>query len=107
MSFQSLTQQRCHLFPLVFFSNKCFCPQGKKKTCFPLLFTLLPSLLAFDGAHACWTWDFLVFQCLDAIEHQVMKDDLSLGDAQPGAPCPLLRHVRLEGLSLAFVLAVV
>ena len=36
-----------------------------------------------------------------------MKDDLSLGDAQPRAPCPLLRHVRLEGLSLTFVLAIV
>lgn len=63
--------------------------------------------MAFEGANTCWTWDFLVFECLEAIEHKAMQDDLSLQDAQPRAPCPWLRYTRLEGLPLAFVLAVV
>lgn len=64
VAFHSLTQQRCCLSPL-FFSliNIYFCAQGKKKTpvfsCFSLC---CRHSLTFDGAHACWIWDFSCFQ---------------------------------------------
>lgn len=57
--------------------------------------------MAFASALACWILVFiLVFKCVKAIEHQGMKDDLSLGDAHPRAPRPLLRNTRLQVLSL-------
>lgn len=96
-------------FSFSFFLQQIFISvhKARKKPLFPCFLLCCHHSLAFDGAHACWIWDFLVFKCLEAIEHEVMKDDLSLGYAQPRAPCSLRRHVRLEALSLAFVLAIV
>lgn len=72
----------CNLSPLVFFSNKyLFLFTRQAKPVFPCFSLCCHLSLAFDGAHACWIWDFLIFKCLKAIEHQTMKDDLSLRDA--------------------------
>lgn len=65
-----------------FFSNKyLFLFTRQAKPVFPCFSLCCHLSLAFDGAHACWIWDFLIFKCLEAIEHQRMKDDLSLRDA--------------------------
>lgn len=92
-------------FSFVFFSNKYLFLSTRqvKKPVFSCFSLCCHHCLTFDGAHACWIWDFLVFKCLEVTEDQWMKDDLSFGDAQPRALCPLLRRVRLKGLSLAIV----
>lgn len=101
MAFQSLAQQRCHLFPVAFFSNKyLFLSTKQAKPHFPCFSLCCHYSLAFESALACWFWNILVFKYLEVIELQGMKDDLSLGDAHPKAPCPLLRHTRLQVLSL-------
>lgn len=100
--FQSLTQQRCHLSPLVFSPIFFFCPQGKQNLVFPCFSLCCRYSLALSSALVRWIWDFLIFKRPEAVEHQVMKDDLFLRDGQPRARWPLLRHVRLEARSLTF-----
>lgn len=106
VAFQSLTEIR-NLSPLVFFSpiNIYFCSQGKQNLFSPAfhfvaiyLWLLMVLTLAGFGT-------FLFSNVLRLLSTRGWK--MTFPSGMPRAPCPLLRHVRLAGLSLTFVLAIV